>query len=244
MDIIPAIDIQNGKCVRLQQGDFKKETIFSEDPVEMAKKWAKYGIRRLHIVDLDGAKLGKPKNHEIIFSISTLFPNLSIQVGGGIRSKEDAEMYFNAGIKYIIVGSKAVEDINFVEDLCKSFKNKIIIGIDAKDGVVATDGWAKSSKIGALDLAKKVENFGVKEIVYTDIEKDGMMMGPNIESILKLSESINIPIIASGGITTIDDIKKISNYSNLGISGMIVGRALYENKINVNEAQKILNNIK
>ncbi|MBH32540.1 MAG: 1-(5-phosphoribosyl)-5-[(5-phosphoribosylamino)methylideneamino]imidazole-4-carboxamide isomerase [Gammaproteobacteria bacterium] len=244
MDIIPAIDIQNGKCVRLQQGDFKKETIFSENPIEMAKKWATYGIRRLHIVDLDGAKLGKPTNQEIIFSISSSFPDLSIQIGGGIRSKEDAEMYFDSGIKYIIIGSKAVEDINFVEDLCKSFKNKIIVGIDAKNGFVATDGWSKSSKIGALELAKKVENFGVKEIIYTDIEKDGMMMGPNIESILKLSESINIPIIASGGITTIDDIKKISGYSNLGISGMIIGRALYENKINVTEAQKILNNIK
>ncbi len=244
MKIIPAIDIQNGNCVRLRQGDFSQETIFNNSPLDIAKKWVKDGAQRLHIVDLDGARLGEPININLISKICKTFPSIPVQIGGGIRDMETARKYINAGASFIIIGTKAVEDPNFVKDLCSEFHKKIIIGIDAKNGEVATEGWVSNSKVNAISLSKKFEDFGVSEIVYTDIEKDGMMGGLNIKATVDLAKEINIPVIASGGVSSNDDLKKIINYEKFGISGVIVGRALYENKINIKEAKEILRNVK
>ena len=244
MKIIPAIDIQNGNCVRLRQGDFSRETIFNNSPLDIAEKWVKDGAQRLHIVDLDGARLGEAINIDLISKICKTFPSIPVQIGGGIRDIETARKYFHAGASFIIIGTKAVEDPNFVKDLCSEFHKKIIIGIDAKNGEVATEGWVSNSKVNAISLSKKFEDFGVSEIVYTDIEKDGMMGGLNIEATVDLAKEINIPVIASGGVSSNDDLKKIINYEKFGISGVIVGRALYENKINIKEAREILRNEK
>ena len=243
MKIIPAIDIQNGNCVRLRQGDFSRETIFNNSPLDIAEKWVKDGAQRLHIVDLDGARLGEAINIDLISKICKTFPSIPVQIGGGIRDIETARKYFHAGASFIIIGTKAVEDPNFVKDLCIEFHKKIIIGIDAKNGEVATEGWVSNSKVNAISLSKKFEDFGVSEIVYTDIEKDGMMGGLNIKATVDLAKEINIPVIASGGVSSNDDLKKIINYEKFGISGVIVGRALYENKINIKEAQEILRKV-
>ena len=244
MKIIPAIDIQNGNCVRLRQGDFSQETIFNNSPLDIAEKWVKDGAQRLHIVDLDGARLGEPINIDLISKICKTFPSIPVQIGGGIRDIETARKYINAGASFIIIGTKAVEDPNFVKDLCSEFHKKIIIGIDAKNGEVATEGWVSNSKVNAISLSKKFEDFGVSEIIYTDIEKDGMMGGLNIKATVDLAKEINIPVIASGGVSSNDDLQKINNYEKFGISGVIVGRALYENKINIKEAKEILRNVK
>ena len=239
MKIIPAIDIQNGNCVRLKQGDFAKETIFNSSPIDMAEKWIDGGAERLHLVDLDGARLGSPINIGIVSSICEKFPSIPFQIGGGIRNLETAEKYLRAGAKYIIIGTKAVEDPNFIKILCEKFPGKIIVGIDAKNGEVATEGWKSISNKNAIELAKEFENYGVVEIVYTDIEKDGMMKGLNVEATLNLAENINIPVIASGGVSCIDDIQKMKSYSESGVSGIIVGRALYERKFSIKEANEI-----
>ena len=188
MKIIPAIDIQNGNCVRLRQGDFSRETIFNNSPLDIAEKWVKDGAQRLHIVDLDGARLGEPINIDLISKICKTFPSIPVQIGGGIRDIETARKYVNAGASFIIIGTKAVEDPNFVKDLCSEFHKKIIIGIDAKNGEVATEGWVSNSKVNAISLSKKFEDFGVSEIVYTDIEKDGMMGGLNIKATVDLAK--------------------------------------------------------
>ena len=239
MKIIPAIDIQNGNCVRLKQGDFTKETIFHSSPIDMAQKWVDEGAERLHIVDLDGARLGSPINMEVISKICDKFPSIPVQIGGGIRDLETAEKYLSAGASFIIVGTKAVEDPNFIKILCSKFPNKVIVGIDAKNGEVATEGWLSISDKNAIDFAKIFENLGVAEIVYTDIEKDGMMKGLNIEATLDLAKNVKIPIIASGGVSCIEDIYKIGAYTKSGISGIIIGRALYEKKFNIEEAKKV-----
>ena len=239
MKIIPAIDIQNGNCVRLKQGDFNQETIFHNSPLDMAQKWIDDGAERIHLVDLDGARLGNPVNINIFSNICERFPDTPIQIGGGIRDLKTAEKYINSGASYIIIGTKAVEEPTFVEKLCNKFPGKIIVGIDAKNGEVATEGWKSISKKNALNLAKEFESFGVSEIVYTDIEKDGMMKGLNINATLNLAKNINIPIIASGGVSCIEDIIEISAHRESGISGIIIGRALYEKKFNIKEAKKI-----
>ncbi|MDG2171682.1 MAG: 1-(5-phosphoribosyl)-5-[(5-phosphoribosylamino)methylideneamino]imidazole-4-carboxamide isomerase [Gammaproteobacteria bacterium] len=239
MKIIPAIDIQNGNCVRLKQGDFTKETIFHSSPIDMAQKWVDEGAERLHIVDLDGARLGSPINMAVISKICDKFPSIPVQIGGGIRDLETAEKYLSAGASFIIVGTKAVEDPNFIKILCSKFPKKVIVGIDAKNGEVATEGWLSISDKNAIDFAKIFENLGVAEIVYTDIEKDGMMKGLNIEATLDLAKNVKIPIIASGGVSCIEDIYKIGAYTKSGISGIIIGRALYEKKFNIEEAKKV-----
>jgi len=239
MKIIPAIDIQNGNCVRLKQGDFTKETIFHSSPIDMAQKWVDEGAERLHIVDLDGARLGSPINMAVISKICDKFPSIPVQIGGGIRDLETAEKYLSAGASFIIVGTKAVEDPNFIKILCSKFPKKIIVGIDAKNGEVATEGWLSISDKNAIDFAKIFENLGVAEIVYTDIEKDGMMKGLNIQATLDLAKNVKIPIIASGGVSCIEDIYKIGAYTKSGISGIIIGRALYEKKFNIEEAKKV-----
>ena len=239
MKIIPAIDIQNGNCVRLKQGDFTKETIFHSSPIDIAQKWVDEGAERLHIVDLDGARLGSPINMAVISKICDKFPSIPVQIGGGIRDLETAEKYLSAGASFIIVGTKAVEDPNFIKVLCSKFPRKVIVGIDAKNGEVATEGWLSISDKNAIDFAKIFENLGVAEIVYTDIEKDGMMKGLNIEATLDLAKNVKIPIIASGGVSCIEDIYKIGAYTKSGISGIIIGRALYEKKFNIEEAKKV-----
>ena len=239
MKIIPAIDIQNGNCVRLRQGDFAQETIFDKNPLNIAQKWVDEGAERLHLVDLDGARLGSPINLDIISSICKKFPSIPIQIGGGIRDLKTAENYLLAGATYIIIGTKAVEEPKFVKELCKKFPGNIIVGVDAKNGEVATDGWESVSDKNVIELSKEFENIGVSEIVYTDIEKDGMMKGLNMDATLNLAKSVNIPIIASGGVSCLDDIKKMKPYVGSGISGIIIGRALYEKTITIKEAKNI-----
>ena len=243
MKIIPAIDIQNGNCVRLRQGDFSQETIFHDNPVNMAKKWVNEGAERLHLVDLDGARLGSPINIEMVSNICRNFPNIPIQIGGGLRDLDTANRYLETGASFIIIGTKAVEDPSFIKELCDNFPGKIIVGVDAKNGEVATDGWKSISNKNTIELSKEFEDYGVSEIVYTDIEKDGMMEGLNIDATLNLAKNVNIPIIASGGVSCIDDIHEMSAYVDSGISGIIIGRALYEKKISIEEAKKIFSSL-
>ncbi|WP_096087019.1 1-(5-phosphoribosyl)-5-[(5-phosphoribosylamino)methylideneamino]imidazole-4-carboxamide isomerase [Agaribacterium haliotis] len=237
MLIIPAIDLKDGACVRLRQGLMEDSTVFSDDPVSMAAKWVDAGCRRLHLVDLNGAFDGKPVNGEIVTAISKAYPELPIQIGGGIRSAETIEAYLEAGVNYLIIGTKAVKEPEFVTEMCKRFPGHIIVGLDAKDGLVATDGWAEVSSVKATELAKRFEQDGVNEIVYTDIARDGMMQGVNVEATLAMAEASSIPVIASGGITNMDDIKALSAVSARGISGAITGRAIYEGTLDVADAQ-------
>ena len=239
MIIIPAIDIKDGKCVRLRQGRMDEETVFSDDPVAMAGRWAGAGARRLHIVDLNGATAGKPVNASIIENIVLTHPDLPIQVGGGIRDVDTIQAYLDVGVSYVIIGTKAVNAPHFVGDVCVEFAGHIIVGLDAKDGKVAIDGWSKLSGHDVIDLAKRYQDDGVEAIVYTDIGRDGMMTGVNIESTVKLANEISIPVIASGGITNLDDIKKLCEVADEGIMGAITGRAIYEGTLNFAEAQKL-----
>jgi phosphoribosylformimino-5-aminoimidazole carboxamide ribotide isomerase len=223
--------------VRLRQGDMDESTVFSDDPVAMAGQWVDAGARRLHIVDLDGASAGKPKNANVIHEIASAYPDLVIQLGGGIRDEDTIAAYLDAGVDYLIVGTKAVKDPHFISDVCAEFPTHIIVGLDAKDGKVATDGWSKLSRHDVVDMAKRFENEGVEAIVYTDISRDGMMQGVNVEATLKMAQAINIPVIASGGITSMDDIKALSAVADEGIMGAITGRAIYEGTIDFKEAQ-------
>ena len=239
MLIIPAIDLKNGNCVRLRQGDMAQETVFSENPVEVAKRWCDQGARRLHIVDLDGATNGKPINHSIIHEIVKSCPDVPVQVGGGIRDEETIQSYLDIGIAYIILGTKAVTAPHFVSDACLEFPGHIIVGLDVRDGKVATDGWSKLSRHDALDLAKSFEADGVDSIIFTDIGRDGMLSGPNIEATAKFASEMTISVIASGGVTALDDIRVLCAASEDGISGVIVGRAIYEGKLDLSEAQAL-----
>lgn len=239
MLIIPAIDLKDGKCVRLRQGRMDDETIFSDCPADMAQQWFEQGARRLHLVDLNGAFDGKPVNGEVVKEIADRFPDKEIQIGGGIRSMETIQSYLDAGVDYVIIGTKAVAEPDFVTQACEQFPGHIIIGIDAKEGWVATDGWAKVSNIQAIDLARQFEGDGVSAIVYTDISRDGMMQGVNVEATASLADAINIPVIASGGITNMDDIKALCLESHKGISGAITGRAIYEGSIDLQAAQAL-----
>ena len=239
MLIIPAIDLKDGKCVRLRQGRMEDETIFSDDPVAVAAQWVEQGARRLHIVDLNGAFAGEPVNAGVVHEIAKAFPDLPIQIGGGIRDEDTIQTYLSAGVEYVIIGTKAVNQPHFVNDICAEFPGHIIVGLDAKDGKVAIDGWSKLSKHDVIDMAKHFENDGVVSIVYTDIGRDGMMTGVNVESTVKLAQAVNIPIIASGGITNIDDVKELCAVQDEGITGAITGRAIYEGTLDFAEAQKL-----
>lgn len=237
MLIIPAIDLKDGKCVRLRQGNMDDETVFSDSPVEMAGQWVEQGARRLHLVDLNGAFDGEPVNGKIVQSIAKAFPELPIQIGGGIRNLETIRTYINAGVDYVIIGTKAVKDPDFVFQACEEFPGHIIVGIDAKNGLVATDGWAEVSEVTAIDCAKQFESDGVDAIVYTDISRDGMMQGVNVEATINLAKAINIPVIASGGVTNMDDIKRLAPAGKEGVLGTITGRAIYEGTLDLAEAQ-------
>lgn len=242
MLIIPAIDLKDGQCVRLRQGLMDDSTVFSDDPVAMAAQWVEQGCRRLHLVDLNGAFEGKPVNGEVVTAIARAYPDLPIQIGGGIRSPEIIEAYLKAGVQYVIIGTKAVKEPQFVTDMCKQFPGHIIVGLDAKDGLVATDGWAEVSNVKATELAVRFEADGVDSIVYTDIARDGMMQGVNVEQTLAMARASSIPVIASGGITNMDDIRALKAVSDQGICGAITGRAIYEGTLNMAEAQTYCDN--
>ncbi len=239
MIIIPAIDIKDGKCVRLRQGKMDDVTVFSDDPLEMAGRWVKAGARRLHLVDLNGATKGEPVNAEVIGRIVEKYPELPIQVGGGIRDEDTIQAYLDTGVRYVILGTKAVNAPHFVSDVCTEFPGHIVVGLDAKDGKVAIDGWSKLSGHDVIDLAKKFQDMGVEAIIYTDIGRDGMMGGVNVEATVKLAEAIAIPVIASGGITNLDDIRRLCAVADAGIVGAITGRAIYEGTLDFTAAQKL-----
>lgn len=240
MLLIPAIDLKDGKCVRLRQGRMEDETIFANDPLEMAQKWVDAGARRLHLVDLNGAFAGKPVNADAIHRIAEAFPDVPIQVGGGIRDEDTVQAYLDAGVQYVIIGTKAVSAPHFVNDLCLEFPGHIIVGLDAKEGKVAIDGWSKLSHHSVVDMAQRFEVDGVEAIVFTDIGRDGMMKGVNLDSTVELANAISIPVIASGGVSTMDDLKAIAAKEGEGIMGTIIGRALYEGSIDLAEAQKLV----
>jgi phosphoribosylformimino-5-aminoimidazole carboxamide ribotide isomerase len=238
MLIIPAIDLKDGQCVRLKQGRMEDDTVFSDDPVATATHWVNEGARRLHLVDLNGAFAGTPIHKDVVEKIALAHPELPIQIGGGIRSMETIRHYLEAGVSFVIIGTKAVQDPEFVEQACREFAGHIIVGIDAKDGMVATDGWANVTSVRAVDLAKRFADAGVSSIVYTDIARDGMMQGVNIEQTVALAAGCGLPVIASGGVTNLDDIRGLK--SQAGILGAITGRAIYEGTINLREAQSVL----
>jgi len=237
--IIPAIDLKDGRCVRLQQGRMDTATVFSEDPVATAKHWAAEGARRLHVVDLNGAVAGRPKNEKVIRDmIAALGGKLPIELGGGIRDLDTIENYLDAGVQYVIIGTAAVKNPGFLSDACYAFPGRIIAGLDAKDGKVAVEGWSKMTGHDVADLAKKYEDYGVEALVYTDIGRDGMMQGVNIEATLKLAQGIKTPIIASGGLNSLKDVQTVcEKLVPEGIVGAIAGRALYEGKLDFKKAQ-------
>jgi phosphoribosylformimino-5-aminoimidazole carboxamide ribotide isomerase len=239
MLLIPAIDLKDGKCVRLRQGRMEDSTIFSDDPVAMAERWVQAGARRLHVVDLNGAFAGQPVNAQVIRRIAQTFPDLPIQVGGGIRDEQAIDAYLDAGVQFVIIGTKAVQEPHFINDLCLEYPGHIIVGLDAKDGRVAVNGWSKLSKHNVIDLAQVFERYGVEAIVYTDISRDGMMQGVNVDATVRLAQAIGIPVIASGGVSTLDDVRALCAVEQEGIMGAIIGRALYEGGIDLAAAQQL-----
>tara|TARA_R110000787_G_scaffold6770_17_gene23555 strand:- start:2071 stop:2799 length:729 start_codon:yes stop_codon:yes gene_type:complete len=238
MLLIPAIDLKNGQCVRLRQGRMDDVTIFSDDPVSVAKRWADEGAERIHIVDLDGALKGQPVNLKVVEQIASA-TKVPVQVGGGVRDEETVQHYLNAGVAYIIIGTKAVNTPHFLRDLCIEFPRHIIVGLDAMDGRVALDGWSKLTHHNVVDMAQHCERDGVEAIIYTDIGRDGMMKGVNVESTKTLAQAVNTPVIASGGVSSLDDIRKLLEVEAEGVSGAIIGRALYEGGLSLKECLKV-----
>lgn len=244
MLVIPAIDLKDGACVRLRQGNMDDVTVFSDDPVAVAAQWVEAGCQRLHLVDLNGAFEGKPVSAPIIQAIAHKFPDLPMQVGGGIRSLETIDEYLMTGVNYVIIGTKAVTDPHFIKEACNNFPDKIIVGIDAKEGMVATNGWSEISSHRVEDIAKRFEDYGVTSIIYTDISRDGMLQGCNVEHTASLAAATSIPIIASGGIHTLQDIQMLLDAKQPNIKGVVTGRALYEGTLNLAEAQKFCSTYK
>ena len=239
MQIIPAIDIKDGYCVRLRQGDMKAVTVFSEDPAAMAQHWLEQGAQRLHIVDLNGAVAGIPKNESVIREIvSVIGDEIPVQLGGGIRDLDTIERYLDDGLSYVVIGTAAVKNPGFLHEACSAFPGHIIVGLDARDGRVATDGWSKMTGHDVVDLARKFEDYGVEGIIYTDIGRDGMLSGINIEATVKLAREVRVPVIASGGLSSLDDILALVKYEGDGIIGAIAGRAIYEGTLDFKEALK------
>ena len=240
MLLIPAIDLKDGRCVRLRQGDMSESTTFGEDPAAMARRWVDAGARRLHLVDLNGAFAGKPVNESAIKAIlAEVGDEVPVQLGGGIRDLDTIERYLDDGLSYIIIGTAAVKNPGFLHDACSAFGGHIIVGLDAKDGKVATDGWSKLTGHDVLDLALKFEDYGVEAIVYTDIGRDGMLSGINIDATVKLAQALHIPVIASGGLSNLDDIRKLCAVEGEGIAGTIAGRAVYDGSLDFAAAQKL-----
>jgi len=235
MLIIPAIDLKNGKCVRLEQGKMEQETIFSQDPPAVAQKWEALGAEMLHLVDLDGAFAGSPKNKPVIEKIVHAI-RIPVELGGGIRTLESIEEYLNLGINRVIVGTVVYQQKNFLPEACAKFPGHIVVGIDARNGKVAIQGWAEQTDLSAIELAKKSEQEGATAIIYTDIQRDGMLTGINLDATRILAQAVSIPVIASGGVATIEDIKNLLPLAKEGITGVIIGRALYKGTINLTEA--------
>ena len=243
MLVIPAIDLKDGQCVRLRQGDMADSTVFSDDPVAIAQRWFDEGARRLHIVDLDGAFVGEPVNAGIIEAISKAFPTLPIQIGGGIRNLETIARYLEAGVEYAIIGTMAAKDPDFVHQACAAFPGHIIVGIDARGGRVAVEGWASGSELDATDLAKCFADAGVTAVVYTDIDRDGMMQGLNVASTLALAKAAQLPVVASGGVTELGDLQALKDAfveDPALLLGAITGRAIYEGTLDVAAGQALL----
>ncbi len=238
MLLIPAIDLKDGHCVRLVQGDMDQSTTFGEDPAAMARKWVDLGARRLHLVDLNGAFAGVPKNYTAIKAIlKEVGDDVPVQLGGGIRDLDTIEKYIDGGLRYVIIGTAAVKNPGFLRDACSAFGGHIIVGLDAKDGKVATDGWSKLTGHEVIDLAKKFEDWGVESIIYTDIGRDGMLTGINVEATVKLAQALTIPVIASGGLSGMEDIEKLCAVQDEGIEGVICGRAIYTGALDFAAAQ-------
>jgi phosphoribosylformimino-5-aminoimidazole carboxamide ribotide isomerase len=239
MLLIPAIDLKDGKCVRLKQGDMNDSTTFGEDPAAMARRWLDAGARRLHLVDLNGAFAGKPVNEAAIKAIIREVGNeIPVQLGGGIRDLDTIERYLDDGLSYVIIGTAAVKNPGFLKDACSAFGGHIIVGLDAKDGKVATDGWSKLSGHEVIDLAKKFEDYGVEGVIYTDIGRDGMLSGVNIEATVKLAQALTVPVIASGGLSNIANIEALCAVEDEGVEGVICGRAIYTGDLDFAAAQK------
>ncbi|HSN46107.1 MAG TPA: 1-(5-phosphoribosyl)-5-[(5-phosphoribosylamino)methylideneamino]imidazole-4-carboxamide isomerase [Casimicrobiaceae bacterium] len=240
MQIIPAIDIKDGLCVRLRQGEMHTATVFSEDPAAMAQHWLEQGAQRLHLVDLNGAVAGVPKNeHTIREIVSVIGEEIPVQLGGGIRDLDTIERYLDDGITYVVIGTAAVKNPGFLHDACYAFPGHIIVGLDARDGKVATDGWSKMTGHDVIDLGHKFQDYGVEAIIYTDIGRDGMLTGINVEATVKLARALTIPVIASGGVGSLKDIEDLLPYEKDGIIGAIAGRALYEGKIDYRTAARL-----
>jgi len=241
MQLIPAIDLKDGQCVRLRQGRMEDSTVFSKDPVAMAAQWVTAGATRLHLVDLDGAMAGFPVNADIIRQIAENHPEIEIQIGGGIRNVDVIQTYLDVGVDFVIVGTQAVRDPGFVDNACLEFPGHVIVGLDARDGRVATHGWEQVSDIAATELAKRFEDAGVEAIVFTDIGRDGMMNGFNAKATADLAKAIEIPVIASGGVSSMADVERLCEIADVGVTGAIVGRALYEHSLDFAEAQAYAN---
>ena len=239
MLLIPAIDLKDGHCVRLKQGDMDQATTFGEDPVVMASKWIEQGARRLHLVDLNGAFAGHPQNEKAIRRIlKEVGSAVDVQLGGGIRDLDTIERYLDAGLRYVIIGTAAIRNPGFLQDSCTAFGGHIIVGLDARDGKVATDGWSKLTRHDVVDLGKKFEDFGVESIIYTDIGRDGMLTGINVDATVKLAQALTIPVIASGGLSSMADIEALCAVEDEGIEGVICGRAIYSGDLDFAAAQE------
>ncbi len=240
MLIIPAIDLKDGQCVRLKQGEMDSATVFSSEPAAMARKWLEAGARRLHLVDLNGAFAGRPVNEPAIQAITeAVGDEIPVQLGGGIRDLETIERYLDDGITYVIIGSAAVKNPGFLHDACNAFPGHIIVGLDARDGKVAVEGWSKVTGHDVVDLAKRFQDYGVEAVIYTDIGRDGMLSGVNIEATVRLAQALHIPVIASGGLTNLDDVRRLCEVEGEGIMGAITGRAIYEGTLDFGAAQKL-----
>ncbi|HAX20043.1 MAG TPA: 1-(5-phosphoribosyl)-5-((5-phosphoribosylamino)methylideneamino)imidazole-4-carboxamide isomerase [Hydrogenophaga sp.] len=240
MLLIPAIDLKDGQCVRLKQGDMDQTTVFGEDPAAVARGWVDKGARRVHLVDLNGAFAGKPKNEQAIRAIlKSIGSEVDVQLGGGIRDLDTIERYLDAGLRYVIIGTAAVKNPGFLQDACTAFGGHIIVGLDAKDGKVATDGWSKLTGHEVVDLGKKFEDYGVESIIYTDIGRDGMLSGINIEATVKLAQALSIPVIASGGLSNLEDIRKLCDVEDEGVEGVICGRSIYSGDLDFETAQNL-----
>ena len=240
MILIPAIDLKGGHCVRLRQGVMEDATVFSENPLQMAQHWYNQGAERLHLVDLDGAFEGRPENESIINKIAEgIGKNIPVQVGGGIRDIPTVERYLDRGVTFVVIGTAAVKNPAFLKEACRAFPNQIIVGLDAKDGKVAVDGWANVTEHSVIDLAKKFQSYGVEEFIYTDIGRDGMMNGANVEATQALAAALEIPVIASGGISSLEDNRKLRELEAEGVKGAITGRAIYEEAFDFEIANKV-----
>jgi phosphoribosylformimino-5-aminoimidazole carboxamide ribotide isomerase len=244
MLIIPAIDLKDGHCVRLEQGEMNTATVFSEEPAAMARHWVKQGGRRLHLVDLNGAFAGKPVNEEAIQAIvKELGDEIPVQLGGGIRDLATIERYLDDGIRYVIIGTAAVKNPGFLHEACDAFPGHVMVGLDARDGKVAVEGWSKLTGHDVVDLAKRFEDYGVEAVIYTDIGRDGMLNGVNVEATVRLAQALHIPVIASGGVTNLDDVRNLCAVAKEGIMGAITGRAIYQGTLDFTQAQKLADDL-